>query len=246
MGQDRTGQDRKGSGKSDPATEGVVDERGAPPRPRPTPRRPPLPPPPRLPGPRFGRLTIAYIFSPATMHGGSHIGRLVIATHALNAAAAATHLMWIVERAKKCLDFASTCYLWHLVFCSAYGGFPTTLTWCAAAAAAAPEGAVGSAPGGRGVAAVGAPRRGAPSARRTAAGGAGAHGRGLWLGLATWPRAPLTPAPRPPRGPGHLSSPLAPCQRPRPPPGALPHAPTLRSPRGPQTPGGASMWAASS
>ncbi|KAI8467903.1 MAG: integral membrane protein S linking to the trans Golgi network-domain-containing protein [Monoraphidium minutum] len=80
-------------------------------------------------GPRFGHLTIAYIFNYQTMHLGTHIGRLVAVTHAANAVVAATHLMWIVERAKKCLDFASTCYIWHLVFCACYGGFPTSLTW---------------------------------------------------------------------------------------------------------------------
>lgn len=34
-----------------------------------------------------------------------------------------------VERAKKCLDFAATCYLLHLAFVSIVGGFPTTVTW---------------------------------------------------------------------------------------------------------------------
>ena len=92
------------------------------------------PPPALLPfllGTRFGHLTIAYVFSYQTMHARNAIGRLVVATHLLNAAAAAAQMVWIVERAKKCLDFSSTCYIWHLVFCWAYGGFPRSLTWCA-------------------------------------------------------------------------------------------------------------------
>lgn len=35
-----------------------------------------------------------------------------------------------VERAKKCLDFASTCYIFHLIFCCIYEGFPTSFGWC--------------------------------------------------------------------------------------------------------------------
>ena len=34
-----------------------------------------------------------------------------------------------VERAKKCLDFAATCYVLHLAIVSMVGGFPRTPTW---------------------------------------------------------------------------------------------------------------------
>ncbi|KAJ9527285.1 hypothetical protein QJQ45_025567 [Haematococcus lacustris] len=34
-----------------------------------------------------------------------------------------------VERAKKCLDFASTAYFLHLVACWGYEGFPLSLAW---------------------------------------------------------------------------------------------------------------------
>ena len=40
-------------------------------------------------------------------------------------------LALLVERAKKCLDFASTVYIVHIVACCAYGGFPRHLSWCA-------------------------------------------------------------------------------------------------------------------
>ena len=38
-----------------------------------------------------------------------------------------------VERAKKCLDFASTFYLINLVVVCLFSGFPSTLAWCAVA-----------------------------------------------------------------------------------------------------------------
>ncbi|GBG00659.1 hypothetical protein Rsub_13421 [Raphidocelis subcapitata] len=38
-------------------------------------------------------------------------------------------MAWVVERAKKCLDFTATCYIWHIVFCAVHSGFPRTLTW---------------------------------------------------------------------------------------------------------------------
>lgn len=34
-----------------------------------------------------------------------------------------------VERAKKVLDFASTCYVFHLIICCSYGGWPKNLAW---------------------------------------------------------------------------------------------------------------------
>ncbi len=37
---------------------------------------------------------------------------------------------WVqVERAKKCLDFASTCYIFHFCFSWRYDGFPTRFEW---------------------------------------------------------------------------------------------------------------------
>jgi hypothetical protein len=38
-------------------------------------------------------------------------------------------LAMIVEKSKKCLDFAVTLFLIHLVMCTLYGGFPTVLDW---------------------------------------------------------------------------------------------------------------------
>lgn len=47
------------------------------------------------------------------------------------------HFLWVrlpilllqVERAKKCLDFASTCYIWHFIFSWAAFGLPKSLVW---------------------------------------------------------------------------------------------------------------------
>jgi hypothetical protein len=38
-------------------------------------------------------------------------------------------LLLQVERAKKCLDFGSTCYFWHLLFVCWYSGWPQSFSW---------------------------------------------------------------------------------------------------------------------
>lgn len=38
-------------------------------------------------------------------------------------------LMFLVERAKKCLDFCATLYIMHLFICILYGGWPASITW---------------------------------------------------------------------------------------------------------------------
>jgi hypothetical protein len=38
-------------------------------------------------------------------------------------------LVWIVERAKLCLDFGGTLYLLHLIFCTQYDAFPKSASW---------------------------------------------------------------------------------------------------------------------
>ena len=35
----------------------------------------------------------------------------------------------IVQRAKLCIDFAATCHIVHLIFCSLYAGFPLSWLW---------------------------------------------------------------------------------------------------------------------
>jgi hypothetical protein len=38
-------------------------------------------------------------------------------------------MAYLVERAKLCLDFAATFYIWHLIFCWLFYGFPTSPSW---------------------------------------------------------------------------------------------------------------------
>ena len=38
-------------------------------------------------------------------------------------------LVYLVERAKKCLDFSATLYIIHIFICIIYGGWPSSITW---------------------------------------------------------------------------------------------------------------------
>jgi protein SYS1 len=38
-------------------------------------------------------------------------------------------MLYVIERAKKCLDFAATLYIVHLFICIVYAGWPTSVTW---------------------------------------------------------------------------------------------------------------------
>ena len=38
-------------------------------------------------------------------------------------------LLYLIERAKKCLDFSATLYIIHLFICIMYGGWPSSVTW---------------------------------------------------------------------------------------------------------------------
>lgn len=41
----------------------------------------------------------------------------------------AGYLVYLIERAKKCLDFSATLYIIHLFTCIIYGGWPSSMTW---------------------------------------------------------------------------------------------------------------------
>lgn len=41
----------------------------------------------------------------------------------------AIYLLYLIERAKKCLDFSATLYIIHLFICIIYGGWPSSITW---------------------------------------------------------------------------------------------------------------------
>lgn len=85
-------------------------------------------------GPTLGYITIAYIFDWGTLHFSSKLGMLNWISHVVNAVAGAAALAWVVERAKKCLDFGSTCYLWHTIFVCWYSGWPQSFAWWLATA----------------------------------------------------------------------------------------------------------------
>ena len=64
--------------------------------------------------------------------------------HAAAALGAAVGVAALVERAKKCLDFATTLYGVHFVLCWAVGGFPRTPAWWIVNAAGCALAAAGS------------------------------------------------------------------------------------------------------
>jgi len=41
----------------------------------------------------------------------------------------AVYMIFLVERARKCLDFSATLYIIHLFFCIMYGGWPSSMAW---------------------------------------------------------------------------------------------------------------------
>jgi hypothetical protein len=56
-------------------------------------------------------------------------GWVTIAAFFFNALAGGCFLAIVVERAKKCLDFAATIHLLHLCCCTMYDGFPNSWEW---------------------------------------------------------------------------------------------------------------------
>ena len=69
-------------------------------------------------------LTVAEVFDYRKLSGW----RAIAGTLA-GSVAGALVLLVVVERTKKCLDFTVTCYVFHLIFCTSYGGFPLSLEW---------------------------------------------------------------------------------------------------------------------
>lgn len=56
---------------------------------------------------------------------------MVVVANLVNAFAASVYLMLLVERAKKCLDFAATIYSLHLLASFLYSGVSHTVAWWA-------------------------------------------------------------------------------------------------------------------
>jgi len=76
-----------------------------------------------------GKLTAADILGWQTLGVNHFPGWMNITANLVTACLGAVYLVWIVERAKKCLDFAFTIYLVHFIACWIYSGFPSSLVW---------------------------------------------------------------------------------------------------------------------
>mmetsp|Transcript_19402 Transcript_19402/g.58634 ORF Transcript_19402/g.58634 Transcript_19402/m.58634 type:complete len:214 (+) Transcript_19402:381-1022(+) len=80
-------------------------------------------------GPYVPRLSMHHVLDWRWVSFHSFVGWMVILANVGNAIAASVFLVLVVERAKKCLDFAATLYILHLVVCVLYGGFSHTFAW---------------------------------------------------------------------------------------------------------------------
>lgn len=76
-----------------------------------------------------GGLGLEHFFSSTQFGFGVSGGWLCLVAFTLNAGCGGCFLCLLVERAKKCLDFAATAHLLHLAACAMYGGFPGTWEW---------------------------------------------------------------------------------------------------------------------
>lgn len=82
-------------------------------------------------GPYVPRLSLHHLLDWRWISFRSFAGWMVVVANLLNALAASVYLMIVVERAKKCLDFASTLYFVHLMACLTYSGFSHSFAWWA-------------------------------------------------------------------------------------------------------------------
>ncbi|KAG7590882.1 Integral membrane protein SYS1-related [Arabidopsis suecica] len=80
-------------------------------------------------GLRVPRLSLVYFFDYATLTTSTFTGWCVIASFLFSSLAGAVYMIFLVERARKCLDFSATLYIIHLFFCILYGGWPSSMAW---------------------------------------------------------------------------------------------------------------------
>ncbi|KAK8664249.1 hypothetical protein V6N13_084047 [Hibiscus sabdariffa] len=72
-------------------------------------------------GTRVSRMSLVYFFDFATVATSTVTGWCVIASFLLSSIAGAGYMLYLIERAKKCLDFSATLYIIHLFICIMYG-----------------------------------------------------------------------------------------------------------------------------
>ncbi|KAK8551213.1 hypothetical protein V6N12_039867 [Hibiscus sabdariffa] len=82
-----------------------------------------------LVGTHVSRMSLVYFFDFATLTSSTLVGWCVIASFLFSAIAGAGYMIYLIERAKKCLDFSATLYIIHLFICLMYGGWPSSVTW---------------------------------------------------------------------------------------------------------------------
>ncbi|XP_031102871.1 protein SYS1 homolog [Ipomoea triloba] len=82
-----------------------------------------------LVGTRVSRMSLVYFFDYASITAATVTGWCVIASFILSSIVGAGFLVYLIERAKKCLDFSATLYILHLFICIVYGGWPSSLAW---------------------------------------------------------------------------------------------------------------------
>ncbi|XP_052180776.1 uncharacterized protein LOC127793980 isoform X1 [Diospyros lotus] len=82
-----------------------------------------------LVGTRVSRISLVYFFDYVTITASTVTGWCVIAAFLLSSLAGAVYMLYLIERAKKCLDFSATLYIIHLFICILYGGWPSSITW---------------------------------------------------------------------------------------------------------------------
>ncbi|GMH94397.1 hypothetical protein TrVE_jg4897 [Triparma verrucosa] len=72
-------------------------------------------------------LTLTLLFAPLSMT--SVTSWMSGLTHVLGYLGTSTGLVLVIEKSKKCLDFAVTVFLVHFCFCCIHSGFPNTWEW---------------------------------------------------------------------------------------------------------------------
>ncbi|XP_068652986.1 uncharacterized protein [Aristolochia californica] len=82
-----------------------------------------------LVGSRVSRMSLIYFFDYSTITASTVTGWCTIVSFLLTSLAGAGYTYYLIERAKKCLDFSATLYIIHLFICIVYGGWPSSITW---------------------------------------------------------------------------------------------------------------------
>ncbi|XP_042424174.1 protein SYS1 homolog [Zingiber officinale] len=82
-----------------------------------------------LVGTRVSRMSLMYFFDFSMLVASTVTGWCAIVSFMLSSLAGAVFLLYLIERAKKCLDFSATLYIIHLFISIIYGGWPSSITW---------------------------------------------------------------------------------------------------------------------